>query len=72
MVQRKAKRVTGSDLGDRQMAALGFYADFVEVDKRTFEYVKQVRRTHANTDGLLSRFLRSSDYMQITEQFETL
>ncbi len=69
-IQRKAERVSGSDLGDRHLAALGFYADVVEVDKRTSEYVRQVRRAHPNLDELLGRFAKSSDYMQIAGQCE--
>jgi hypothetical protein len=69
-IQRKAERVSGSDIGDRQLAPLAFYVDVIEVDKRTFEYVRQLRRAEPNLDQLLGRFLASSDYIQIAEQCE--
>jgi hypothetical protein len=69
-IQRKAERVSGSDIGDRQLAPLAFYSDFVEVDKRTFEYMRQIRRVDPNLDELFGRFLPSSDYVQIAERFE--
>ncbi|MGH7135500.1 MAG: hypothetical protein ACREHD_07150 [Pirellulales bacterium] len=69
-IQRKAERVSGSDIGDRQLAPLAFYAHFVEVDKRTFEYARQIRRANANLNELLGRFVPSSDYTEIAEHCE--
>jgi len=41
---KKAERVSGSDLSDQHLATLVLYADGVEVDKRTNEYLRQVER----------------------------
>lgn len=69
-IQRKAERVSGSDLGDRRIAPLIFYTDGVEVDKRTCEYLNQVRRNEPKLASLMGQFFLSSDYCQIPELFD--
>lgn len=44
-IQQKMDRVTGSNLGDRYLASMVFYADGPDVDKRTDEFLKQVQRS---------------------------
>ena len=66
--QRKAIRVSGSDLGDGNIAPLVLYADGVEVDRRTHEYLKQVRRACPAIAGLMGQFFSSADYAEIPDQ----
>ena len=69
-IQKKAERVSGSDLGDRHIAPLIFYTDGIEVDKRTCEFLNQVRRNEPKLDSLMGRFFPSSNYSQIPELFD--
>ncbi|MCK5600886.1 hypothetical protein KAR91_03395 [Candidatus Pacearchaeota archaeon] len=69
-IQRKADRVSGSDFGDRLIAPLVFYTDGIEVDKRTYEFLNQVRRNEPKLAPLMGRFFRSSDYSQVLKFFE--
>jgi hypothetical protein len=64
-IQRKAKRVSGSDIGDSFITPLVFYADAIEVDKRTYEFLRQVRADEPELAPLMKRVLPSSDYSQI-------
>lgn len=64
-VQRKAERVSGSDLGDGHIAPLLLYSDGVEVDKRTHEYLTQVQRAFPRIAELMGKFFRTADYMEI-------
>lgn len=68
-IQRKADRVSGSDLGDSHIAPLIFYADGIEVDKRTCEFLNQVRRKEPKLASLMGLFFPASDYSQIPELF---
>lgn len=67
LIQRKAKRVSGSDMGDRHIAPLVFYADAIEVDKRTREYLNQVQRNEPELASLMGKYFISSDYNQIAK-----
>jgi len=69
-VQRKAERVSGSDLGDSYIVPLIFYTDAVEVDTRTFEFLNQVRRSEPKLASLMGRVFPSSDYSRIPELFD--
>jgi hypothetical protein len=69
-IQNKAKRVRGSDLGDRHIAPLVLYADGVEVDKRTREFLNQVRQQEPQLGSLMGLFFTSSDYSRIPELFD--
>ena len=64
-VQRKAERVSGSDLGDGHIAPLLLYSDGVEVDKRTCEYLTQVQRACPRIAEVKGKFFRAADYMEI-------
>ncbi|MDZ4817433.1 MAG: hypothetical protein SGJ20_00515 [Planctomycetota bacterium] len=66
-IQRKAARVSGSDLGDTHIAPLVLHADGVEVDKRTHEYLIQMKRAHPALGSLMGRFFRSTDYATIPD-----
>jgi hypothetical protein len=64
-LQEKAVRVSGSDFGDSYIAPLILYADSVEVDKRTHEYLSQVQRSCPAIGSLMGHYFRSSDYTKI-------
>lgn len=64
-IQRSADRVSGSDLGDGYLASLALYADHVEVDKRTYEYLGQLLRREPRFKSLVCDYLKSSDYGDI-------
>jgi hypothetical protein len=66
-VQRRAERVSGSDFGDSCIAPLVLYADAIEVDKRTHEFLRQMRRDEPELAPLMKRVFPSSDYSQIPE-----
>jgi hypothetical protein len=70
-IQRKAIRVSGSDLGDGHIAPLVLYADSVEVDKRTCEHLTQVKRACPAIAGLMGHFFRSADYAEIPDRCES-
>lgn len=67
-VQGKAVRVSGSDFGDSYIAPLILYADSVEVDKRTHEYLNQVQRSCPSIGSLMGHFFRSVDYVEILDR----
>lgn len=64
-IQQKANRVSGSDLSDGHLAALSMYADVIEVDRRTYEYVSQIRRQSPDLDKTIGAVVKSSDYRQL-------
>jgi len=66
-IQRRAERVSGSDFGDVHIAPLTLYADGVEVDKRTHEYLTQLKRACPEMAGLIRPFFRSKDYADIPD-----
>jgi hypothetical protein len=61
-IQQKASRVSGSDLGDGHLAPLCLYADVTEVDKRTAEYVGQIKRNHSQLGSMIRPWVRSAEY----------
>lgn len=69
-IQRKAERVSGSDMGDSYIAPLLLYTDGVEVDKRTCEFLKQLSRKQPKLSTLMGRFFTTPDYSRIPELFD--
>ena len=69
-IQENSERVSGSDLGDSHVGPLVFYADAVQVDRRTGEFLNQLRRNEPTLASLMGRFFRSSDYGQIPQLLE--
>jgi hypothetical protein len=67
-IQRQATRVSGSDVGDGHIAPLTLYADGVEVDKRTCEFLSQVQRANGGLAKLMQPFFRSPDYAEIPDR----
>lgn len=66
-IQRKATRVSGSDLGDGHLAVMSLYADAVQVDKRTHEYLSQIRNDDPQFANLMNHVIRVSDYSDIPQ-----
>ncbi|XZE53982.1 hypothetical protein SH139x_005760 [Planctomycetaceae bacterium SH139] len=64
-LQQKAHRTSGSDLGDGQLAALSMYADVTEVDKRTLQYMTQIRQKHVQLSPLIGSLMKTSSYEQM-------
>jgi hypothetical protein len=62
--QHRAERVSGSDFGDSSLAPLVLYADAIDVDKRTFEYLRQIKKTPSQISDLMQKFFRLSDYSE--------
>ncbi len=68
-IQRRAPRVSGSDLGDAYLAPLALYADIVVVDKRTAEFVNQLKRVEPKLSTLMGRYLCEPQYHNIPSHF---
>lgn len=64
-MQQRALRVSGSDLGDADLAPLVLYADAIEVDKRTHAFLTTIQRREPKIGSLMHRFFRCADYSQI-------
>jgi hypothetical protein len=69
-IQRRAPRVSGSDLGDSFITPLAFYSDAVVVDKRTAEFLRQLERAESGLEVLKGRYFRESHYSDIPGHFE--
>jgi len=67
--QQQAQHVSGSDLGDGHLASLVLYADAVQVDKRTHNYLKQVKREDPAIGSLMCPFFKEGDYSKIPSRF---
>jgi hypothetical protein len=63
--QRKADRYRGSDFSDSRQAALSLYADAVEVDRRTYNYVRQISRNDPLLSLTASRIIKSTEYSKL-------
>ncbi len=60
-LQQSADRVAGSDLGDASLACLSMYADAIEVDKRTAEYLNQISRSSSSISQLIGPFFKTTE-----------
>lgn len=69
-IQQRADRISGSDLGDGHIVPLTLYADGVEVDKRTWQFLQQIQRADPKLSQLMGPFFRSSDYVEIPNRFD--
>jgi hypothetical protein len=69
-IQNDAERVAGSDLADADIAGISLYADKVGVDKRTLEYVRQLKNSNAELATLVGNChfrVSGSDYSTIPQ-----
>jgi hypothetical protein len=70
--QHGADRVDGSDLGDCHLVPLALYLDAVEVDKRTHDHVRKMRKRNTKIAEHLRHVFRCSDYGRITAELAKL
>lgn len=49
--QQGLPKAMGSNLGDGHLLSLAYYVDAIEVDRRTMEYLKQIKRFDPEFDG---------------------
>ncbi|MEZ5939887.1 MAG: hypothetical protein R3C18_00760 [Planctomycetaceae bacterium] len=65
LLQNREQRISGSNLGDARIAALGLYADALEADKRTVNHLSVLlRKEHAFCD-LMCPYFKVSTYHEI-------
>lgn len=65
LVQKRADRMRGSDSSDSRQAAIAWYADSVEVDKRTFDYVRQLACKDKFFSQVQNRLVKSKHYSKM-------
>jgi len=59
--QAKAARAESGNFFDSTLASTGLYADLVSVDKRTSEYLRQIRKDNLMIDSRLASVTRLID-----------
>jgi hypothetical protein len=60
--QNTADRTSSSNLNDAFLVGLAFYVEAIEVDKRTYEGVRQVARNDAEVRPYVSRLIKSGSH----------
>lgn len=63
----KAERVSGSDINDAFLSGLCLYVDLTIVDKRTHEYLSQIKRKNKLIKPIIGNFKKLSNYSNILE-----
>lgn len=63
----KAERVSGSDINDAFLSGLCMYVDLTIVDRRTHEYLSQIKRKNEMLKPLIGRFEKLSKYSHILD-----
>ena len=71
-IQRKAHRVKGSDFNDAYVASLSPYCDVIEGDKRTVEYVRQLRQSKPELGSLIGDVVRVPNYRELPNILATI
>lgn len=66
-IRVKAERVSGSDINDAFLAGLILYVDLTIVDKRTYEYLLQIKRKNTKLKSLMGKFEKLSHYSDILD-----
>ena len=64
-IRVKAERASGSDINDAFLAGLSLYAGLTIVDKRTHEYLTQIKRKDVAISEFIQRFEKLSCYLDI-------
>ena len=71
--QTQAIRYAGNDMSDSQIAAMALYADAVEVDKRTFDYITRLAHKNSIVNSVVGKFIKSSaSFDNLLEQLRGL
>lgn len=66
-IRVKAERASGSDINDAFLAGLCLYSDLTIVDKRTHEYLTQIKRKDISISKYMQRFEKLSCYLDILD-----
>ncbi len=66
-IRIKAERASGSDINDAFLAGLCLYSDLTIVDKRTHEYLTQIKRKDIAISKYIHRFEKVSCYLDILD-----
>ncbi len=66
-IRTKAQRASGSDINDGFLAGLCLYTDLTIVDKRTHEYLTQIKRKSNLLKEHIGRFEKLSHYSQLLD-----
>ncbi|MCK5536603.1 MAG: hypothetical protein KAI79_07235 [Bacteroidales bacterium] len=64
-IRTKAERASGSDINDALLAGLCLYSDLTIVDKRTHEYLTQIKRKNTILKDYMGRFEKLSGYTEL-------
>ena len=64
-IRTKAERASGSDINDALLAGLCLYSDLTIVDKRTHEYLTQIKRKNTILKDYIGRFEKLSGYTEL-------
>lgn len=70
-IRIKAQRASGSDINDGFLAGLCLYADLTIVDKRTHEYLTQIKRKSKILKEHINQFEKLSHYYQLLDYLPT-
>jgi hypothetical protein len=71
-VAQKRLRVDGGDLTDSSIAAFAPYVSALEVDKRTYDAIRQIRVRSPNLAPSLNCVFRAPSYSSIPDRLEAL
>jgi len=69
---REEKRAAGSNIIDKYLASLAFYADILIVDKTVKEYFKQITQKHKKYSFINNHIIKLSKYENLGKQLDTL
>lgn len=61
----KNNKIEGGNINDLILANFVLYADITVVDKRTFEYLNQLKKQNKSISSLINTFIRVSNYYEI-------
>ena len=69
---REEKFAAGSNIIDKYLASLAFYADILIVDKRVKEYFKQITQKHERFSFINNHIIKLSKYEILEKQLDTI
>lgn len=68
--QRRAARADGGNFPDSALACLALYADVTNVDKRTYEYIRQIKGSNNRLKPVLKTITRWSKTADVLKNLE--
>lgn len=69
---REEKFAAGSNIIDKYLASLAFYADILIVDKRVKEYFKQITQKYKKFSFINNHIIKLSKYENLGKQLDTI